>query len=153
LAPDVFLRLGSPDVTFDSWKTWERGAPELAVEIVSDSDASEAGWNTKLERYHALGIRELVRFDADAPAGERIRVWDRIDGDLVERAIEGDRTPCTVLDLTWCIAPIEEHAAALRLDDLDGTLVPSPVERERRRANEALARIADLEAELAHRKQ
>ncbi len=171
LAPDVFVRLGTPDVIFDSWKTWERGAPELAVELVSHCDASESVWESKLGRYHELGVRELVRFDGDADAGERIRVWDRIDGDLVERALEHDRTP-SVLDLVWCVAPIEEHSVGLRLEDLEGTLVPLPVERERadaerqkvtaeheranaerekRRADEALERVAELEAELARR--
>lgn len=53
LAPDLFVRLGTPDTSFDSWKTWQRGAPELAVEIVSDSDAPERVWEEKLERYHA----------------------------------------------------------------------------------------------------
>src|SRR5437773_596796 len=33
LAPDAFVRLGARDELFDSWKTWERGAPHLAVEI------------------------------------------------------------------------------------------------------------------------
>ncbi|MGC4091745.1 MAG: hypothetical protein QM756_28445 [Polyangiaceae bacterium] len=31
LAPDAFVRLAVPDSPFDSWKAWERGAPELAV--------------------------------------------------------------------------------------------------------------------------
>ncbi|WP_437931791.1 hypothetical protein WMF37_21890 [Sorangium sp. So ce291] len=41
---------------------------------------------------------ELVAFDPEAAPGERLRVWDRIDGDLVERVVEGERSPCTVLD-------------------------------------------------------
>ena len=152
LAPDVFLRLGSPDTIFDSWKTWERGAPELAVELVSNSDASESVWESKLARYHELGVRELVRFDADADAGERIRVWDRIDGDLVERALEDDRTPSTVLDLVWCVAPIEEHSVGLRLEDLEGTLVPLPVERERATAERERA-TAERERATAGRER
>jgi hypothetical protein len=39
----------------------------------------------------------VVRFDCDASEGARLRVWDRVEGDLVERVVEGDRTPCTVL--------------------------------------------------------
>src|SRR5271155_5196300 len=53
LAPDVFVRLGTPHRTFRVWKTWERGAPDLGVEIVSDSDEGEPDWNEKLERYSA----------------------------------------------------------------------------------------------------
>ena len=40
-APDEFVRLGGPDEPFDTSKTWERGVPELCVEIASDSDARE----------------------------------------------------------------------------------------------------------------
>jgi len=32
-APDGFVKLDRPDDLFPSWKTWERGTPELAVEI------------------------------------------------------------------------------------------------------------------------
>src|SRR4051812_30302446 len=38
LSPDVFVKLGAREATFDNWKIWERGAPDLAVEIVSASD-------------------------------------------------------------------------------------------------------------------
>src|SRR5512139_3995353 len=63
LAPDVSVRLGEPDRAFDSWKTWELGAPQVAVEIVSRSDAPEAEWSGKLERYRRMGAAEVVRFD------------------------------------------------------------------------------------------
>ncbi|WP_437940536.1 Uma2 family endonuclease [Sorangium sp. So ce341] len=98
LAPDAFVRLGTPDTPFGSWKMWERGAPELAVEIVSEHDADPQTWAEKLGKYHALGVLELVAFDPEAAPGERLRGWDRIDGDLVERVVEGERSPCTVLD-------------------------------------------------------
>src|SRR5690242_12534952 len=50
LAPDVFVRLGVPDEPFRTWKTWERGAPDLGVEIVSESDEGELDWSEKLTR-------------------------------------------------------------------------------------------------------
>jgi hypothetical protein len=56
LSPDAFVRLGDPDSKFKSWKVWERGAPHLAVEIVSASDLHEEPWEIKLARY-----RQLVR--------------------------------------------------------------------------------------------
>src|SRR5215207_1745832 len=68
LAPDAFVRLFVPDSIFGSWKTWERGVPDVAVEIVSDSDASPASWDEKLLRYKELGVREVVRFDPDETA-------------------------------------------------------------------------------------
>ena len=51
LAPDAFLRFGGKNEDFGCWKAWERGAPHVAVEIISESDASDASWQEKLERY------------------------------------------------------------------------------------------------------
>ena len=149
LSPDVFVRTGQPDALFGSWKTWERGAPELAVEIVSDSDASEPSLEEKLERYRELGVLELVRFDADAAPGGQLRAWDRIDGDLVERKVVDDKTPCVTLELFWVVRPAGEHPAAIRLarDPSGDALLPTPDE-----AREAAERrVAELEAELARR--
>src|SRR5256885_15774419 len=39
-APDLMVRVGEPDAPFRSWKVWERGAPQLAVEVISDADAT-----------------------------------------------------------------------------------------------------------------
>src|SRR3954465_14081755 len=44
LSPDAVLRLGSKNEDFQSWKVWERGVPHVAVEIISDADASEPSW-------------------------------------------------------------------------------------------------------------
>src|SRR5262249_11916800 len=116
LAPDVFVRLGTPDSDFDSWKTWERGAPEVAIEIVSASDDAAEEWSKKLDKYRELGVSELVRFDADEKPGRRLRVWDRLEGDLVERVVRLDEvTPAALLGLTWVVASFEDHPAALRL--------------------------------------
>lgn len=92
-------------------------------------------------------------------AGKRLRVWDRVDDDLVERVIEGDTTRCNALGLYWVVRAIEEAPSALRLaEDPEGrVLVPDRVEREREararaREQEAAARrIAELEAELRRR--
>lgn len=156
VAPDAFVRLGGPDESFDTWKTWERGAPELSVEIASDSDARE--WNRKLEAYHALGVSELVLFDPDAPAGSKVRVWDRVDGDLIERVVEDDRTACRTLQALWVVRPDGAYPFALRLANEAGELFPTRAEAEVRareaevRAREAAERrIAELEAELKRR--
>ena len=107
------------------------------MEIASPN---ERPWRDKLADYHDAGFVEVVRFDADAAEGARIRVWDRIEGDLVERVVEGDRTPCTVLGGAWVVAPIADYAVALRLEDAGGVPWPSAEER-----------VAELEAELARR--
>jgi hypothetical protein len=69
VAPDAFVRLGAENDSFATWKVWERGAPDVAVEIVS---AHERPWYDKLTDYRAIGVRELVRFDADAPSGDAL---------------------------------------------------------------------------------
>ena len=107
LAPDGAVKLGIPQHVFDSWKTWERGAPELAFEILSPSDSPERWtFEEKLLRYRACGVSELVVFHADGQPGSRLRVWDRIDGDLVERTVTGESTPCLTLDAFLVVAPV-----------------------------------------------
>lgn len=163
VAPDLFVRLGVPDSAFGSWKVWERGTPQLAVEIVSDSDAPQTPWDVKLARYHAMGVEELVRFDPDGPAGSRLRVWDRLDGDLVERVVQNDVAACEVLRLWWVVCPAPGLEAALRLSrNPDGTdLLPTGQEAEAAarqaeaaaRQAEAAARQAEAAARLAAEKR
>ena len=160
LAPDTFVRLGTPHRTFRTWKIWERGAPDLGVEIVSDSDEGEPDWNEKLERYRAAGIREVVRFHPD-DREQPIRIWDALDGDLVERASsDPDLRACETLGLWWVIVKDPLIGPMLRLArDREGReLLPTPDEAEvrareaeagARRANERLrAEVEALEAKL-----
>jgi Uma2 family endonuclease len=149
LSPDVFVRLGVPQRAFGSWKTWEHGgAPDLAVEIVSPNEGDGIPWDDKLARYHELGVKELVRFDPDAQEGRRLRVWDRVDEDLVERRVADDRPVCMTLAMTWIARPIPMPAGqgellGLRLVDGDGAVVETPEEAEARgRQVEAEARAA-----------
>ncbi|MFO0757044.1 MAG: Uma2 family endonuclease [Byssovorax sp.] len=151
LSPDAFVKLGAEDETFETWKVWERGAPDLAVEIVSASDRRDADWSTKLGRYHAAGIRELVRFDADDPE-QPIRVWDRVDGELLERAKKSEHVrECATLGLWWAIAP-SAYGPMLRLarDEGGRDLLPTAGEdRVRLEMELAAERKARLEAEHA----
>ena len=101
---------------FDSWKSWERGTPELAFEILSPSDSPERWtFEEKLLRYRALGVSELVVFHVDGDPGARLRVWDRIDGNLVERAVSDESTPCLTLDAFLVVAPVDDLPACVRL--------------------------------------
>ena len=168
LAPDAFVRLGVPDEDFDSWKSWEKGAPELAFEVLSPSDSYER-WTLeqKIDRYHELGVRELVVFNVDAEHGRRLRVWDRIEGDFVERVVEDERTSSVVLGMHLLVAPVTviqegvRYPACLRVarDAAGADLVPTREEARQvaelgRRTEadargEAEARVRELEAELA----
>jgi Uma2 family endonuclease len=155
LAPDAFVRLGVADQPFTSWKIWERGAPDLAVEIVSDSDAPEPDWNQKLVRYRAAGIGEVVRFEPEN-GKHPIRVWDAIDGDLLERAPDDpDLHACEALGLWWTVVEHPTIGRMLRLArDREGRdLVPTPDEEtaqarhESARAREAEAQAREAEAQ------
>jgi hypothetical protein len=150
LAPDGFVKLGVPDTDFPSWKTWERGTPELAIEILSDSDDRRGAWEEKLERYHELGVRELVAFDGDAAAGARLRIWDRVADDLVEREIDGDAAASTTLGAFFVVGRTGNADVALRIaDDREGASTwPTSAEAE---AAKASARIAELEEALRRR--
>jgi Uma2 family endonuclease len=155
LSPDVFVRLGAPQRVFASWKTWEQGgAPDLAIEIISPNEGDGVPWEEKLARYHELGVKELLRFDPEAPEGRRLRSWDRVREDLVERVVAGDRTPCLTLGLTWTVQPIAARSGevlGLRLIDDAGRMLETREEREARGRAEAEARVRELEAELARR--
>jgi len=143
-APDVFVKLGVPDFVFGSWKTWEHGTPELAVEIVRPFDGKRLTWHERFERYYEMGIRELVRFDPEKPPGERLRVFDRVEGDLVERVVESDTSPCVTLGLTWVVAPLDGLEVGLRLADANGALLLTEAEGALRRVEELETRLAAL---------
>jgi len=146
LAPDAFLKLGARQEMFETWKIWEKGAPELCVEIVSPSDTHEyLPLATKMKRYHALGTSELVVFDTEAPVGTRLRAFDRVRGDLVERVVDKETTPCLTLTrhsgarVDWLLAPSPADGLDLSLRlTRDGALVPTDKEK-----------IAALETQLA----
>lgn len=147
LAPDVMVWVGAKDEIFGAWKVWERGAPHVAVEIVSPSDKPPGPWRKKLERYRQCGVGELVRFDPMAESG-RLRIWDRVDGDLVERDISAPNAhACDALGLWWCVVSDPTFGVMLRLsrDSAGLELLPTLAES---RHQEAEAR-ARAEAEIA----
>lgn len=121
------------------------------MEIRSESDTDTA-WETKLQRYHELGVQELVRFDPDAEPGARVRIWDRLEGDLVERVVERETSPCSVLGLWWVVRPGAGWPAVLRLarDARGADLLLTGEEHEARmREAEAQARQAEAQARQA----
>lgn len=133
LSPDVLVKRDAREEPFDIWKIWERGAPDLAVEIVSPSDQRDAAWSTKLARYQASGITEVVRFDPDDEE-QPLRVWDRVDGELLERAPDSSELrACVVLGAWWVIVD-SPYGPALRLArDREGReLYPTPSEKHER---------------------
>jgi hypothetical protein len=121
LAPDAFVRRVVQTEFVRSWKVWERGAPELAVEIVSDSDEVDLPWERKMARYRQLGVSELVRFHPESEQ-RALRVWDRVQGTLVEREVSNERARSLILPIEWVVAPADDLLRALRFER-DGELV------------------------------
>lgn len=167
LAPDVMFRRG-PSQLLPSWKTWEHGAPELGVGIVSESDAGEREIAEKLERYRQAGVREVVIFDPNR-RDVALRCFDLFDGDLVERdPSDPEALRCDALGAYWCIVVDPELGRTLRLargkDGADCLPTPEEAERAQKEAERAekeaeraqkealLRRIEELEAELAKRR-
>ena len=164
LAPDVYMQWGAiRESEVRSWKVWERGTPPLCIEI-DNSAVADRRWSEKLAHYRSLGVNELVYFIPEADPGRRLRVWDRIDDELVERAVEGDTTQCRTLGMQWVVRAIEHASIALSLtEDAEGRVLvlnrAEHAERERevarleaeREREAANARIAELEAELRRR--
>ena len=160
-APDAFVKLGVPDADFSVWKTWERGAPELCIEILSPSDTKEPlSLADKIARFETIGAREVITFDVDAPPGSRIRAWDRIDDDLVERVVHGDRTRCATVG-KWlnvgevagqAVAPIlsdDEEGREIVLSNADAVVALEAALRESEaKLQESEAKLRESEAKL-----
>jgi Uma2 family endonuclease len=151
LSPDAFLRFGARDEHFRSWKVWERGVPEVAVEIVSDSDASELTWEEKLGRYCHLGVSELVWFDPERP-DQPLRIWDNVAGELLERRLLGHAARSVHLNGYWLPVAEPDGGLTLRLsrDERGATLFPTAAEHHAQCLRiEAEARRTEAEAHRA----
>lgn len=75
------------------------------------------------------------------------KLWDRIEDDLVERALVGQGAFfCDTLDLYWCVRPHPSLGLELRLaKDAGGEQLVLP-------PDEAFKRAAELESELGRRR-
>jgi Uma2 family endonuclease len=146
LAPDLLIKLGGPDTDYDTWKVWERGAPDIAVEIASRSDSPEMAWEEKLERYQKIGLKELVRYDWKKPKTS-LRIWDSVEGDLVERVMEGeDATLSSVLPYYWTVV---NDMLRLAEDAAGSRLLPTYEERAQTEAARAQTEAARAQTEAA----
>jgi Uma2 family endonuclease len=157
LAPDVYVQLRPSTGKIRSWKTWERGSPDVAVEIVSPSDAPQLPWSEKLGRYQSMGVRELVRFDPEARTGKpMLRIWDRVEDALLERDLADGACRSSVMDARWIVATADDHDHALRVTrgTESDALVPTRKEAQQAEAEARQAaeqRVRELEAELRRR--
>lgn len=145
LSPDAYFCLGPRYIELDTWKTWERGVPDLAFEIISDSDSAKQHRKKSLARFCELGVREVVFFDRRRPSW-KLQAWDIEGGVPTARMIGADGvTPCKTLGCYLVVAPIEPMGLALRFSrDPEGRdLYPTALERL------ATERVARVSAQLA----
>jgi hypothetical protein len=152
VSPDIYVLPGvRPTTRVSVWKTWERGIiPSFGLEIVSkdwEKDYIEAP-----ERYAAAGIPELVVFDPSPERHPERVAWQhfrRIRNRPLTRVdvSRGDRMRVRAFG---CFLRAIGHGDSLRLRLAVGPrgdeLVPTAAEA-------ALARVAELEAQLRKRRR
>jgi len=165
--PDVAILSPPPPGAADlrSVRTWLDGhaAPLLAIEVVSETNPHK-DYVVAPDKYAASGVGELWVFDPllAGPASHggpfRLQIWHReSDGDLI-RVYAGDgpaRSP--VLDAHLVV--VHEGRKLRIAADAEATQFWMTREEQERAAKEqeraakehALARVAELEAELAKR--
>lgn len=168
IAPDVYVKRAPRGEPIETWKVWERGAPDLAIEVISDTDSKPGSWEDKLAFYQACGVQELVSIDLLTDVA-KLRVWNRVDEVLTERVLEAPSwAQSLVLGVYWVVAPDDHFRRCLRIaTEVDPLkLVPTPSENARaeaeraqaeaeraqaeaERADAAEARVRELEAKLA----
>jgi Uma2 family endonuclease len=135
LAPDLYVVLGKdPDRSVRVWKTWEDGAPNLVVEVVS-VDRNKDYVMAPL-RYEEMGVDELIVFDPHRGPGRiRWQVYRRDENGLcLHTKTDGDRVRSGVLG---CHLVRVEHAdgtprVRLGTGADGGILVPTPDEEAKR---------------------
>ena len=142
-----------------SLRTWATGhhPPLLAVEIVSPS-RPDKDYGSSPHKYAASGTQELWVFDPNlaGPAVQggpfRLQVWRRDEKGLFARVYAGEGPVLSDAVGGWVFAVDEGRSLAIA-DDAEGTRWwTTPEEAERAAKEEALRRVAELEALLAARK-
>ncbi len=158
VSPDGFVCFRGRDEEFDNWKVWERGIPQVAIEISHPMNdgmgwvSPEPSWEHKLRGYLEIGVRELVRFEPDAR--ERpLRAWDRVGEGLAERELERPCVYSRSLRGYWVLVEDEQSHLTLRLSrDPNGTrLYPTPSEGSSFFVEFAEERASEMSAELQRR--
>lgn len=150
-----------------SLRTWLPGhtAPQLAIEIVSESNARK-DYLTAPDRYAACGVGELWIFDpklagpAHLGGPHRLQVWRRAADGAFERVFAGEGPTRSPYLGAWLFA-VDEGRKLRVARDREGTewwptgeeAERSAKEAERAAKEAALARVAELEAKLAGRRE
>jgi Uma2 family endonuclease len=153
--PDVFFvdHVEPKEKERKTWAVWEENGrlPDLIVELLSPS-TEKIDRIDKMKLYsRVFRTREYFLYDPDSAKLEGYR----LAGDLYQPIRPGRqgrlRSAVLGLDLGLWKGTVKDQKATtwVRLFVLDGSLVPTPIEAERQRAEEASRRAEDAEAEVA----
>lgn len=154
VAPDVYVAFGVPKTPLlPTWKVWEVGkAPDVIIEVTSRSTAAE-DLGRKYDLYQRLGVKEYFLVDVLREYLSGAVLLYRLEGKeyvrvLPERANgEEWRVHSEQLGLDVCVRWEEDRYRVRLYDPVSGRYLPT-LEEEARRAEEAEARIRQLEEEL-----
>jgi len=154
--PDLAVLLPPPpDDSLVSLRTWLPGhaAPLVAIEVVSETNPRK-DYTLAPEKYAASGTRELWIFDpllcgSDHCGPFQLQIWSYNDAGSFARTFAGTG-PAWSPTLKAFVVPTQE-ARRLRIanDETATDLWLTDEEAERAAKEDALARVAELEAELA----
>ncbi len=158
--PDVaVLRPPPPDAAeLRSLRTWlpSHAPPVLAIEVVSETNPHK-DYAIAPDKYAASGVGELWIFDPllAGPAAHggpfRVQLWQRReDGDFI-RIYAGDGPVRSPLLDAWLVVTHEGRKLRLAQDEAGTDFWLTTEEAERAAKETALARIAELEAQLGGR--
>jgi Uma2 family endonuclease len=149
--PDFFAVLGVPKGERKSWVVWEEGkAPDVVIELLSDSTASIDKTEKKLIYQNQMRVPDYVWYDPFNPddwAGFSLQQG------TYQPIVLSDRQQfvCEALGLglqQWTGHYQGINATWLRWATLDGELLPTPEEQARQRAEQASQRADRAEEHL-----
>ncbi|MDF5725266.1 MAG: Uma2 family endonuclease [Rhizonema sp. PD37] len=149
--PDFFAVLGVPKGERRSWVVWEEGkAPDVVIELLSDSTAAQDKNEKKLIYQNQLRIPEYFWFDPFNP--------DDWAGFLLEKGVYQPLIPDEQNQLVshslglalqrWQGNYKGIDATWLRWTTLKGELLPTSEEQERLRAESAESQLQQIQSQL-----
>jgi hypothetical protein len=156
VAPDLYVLPGvRPGRRIKSWKVWKTGVvPSFALEVVA-SDDPDKDYVEVIDRYAEMGVGELVLYDPDHErSDERVR-WQRYRrlktrGLTLVESSNGDRLRSRVLGcFLRAVGSGDDARLRLGTGPTGDDLVPTEAEAERAAKEQALRRVAELEALVA----
>jgi Uma2 family endonuclease len=159
--PDFFVALDVPKGERKSWVCWEEGkAPDVIIELLSDSTATNDKTTKKLIYQNAMRVSEYFWYDPWEPsdwAGFRLESGSYVDispnaqGQMISQKLN-------LALVRWQGCYFDVEATWLRWAYLDGTLIPNGEERASQaeekasqaeaKANQAEAKANQAEAQM-----